>query len=278
MSKGYLSVKTYNEHDNKVEIIKMGRQIFGKLIYPCFTYKIGKILIDTGSMMAERELISYLENDPPEFILITHGDEDHTGNLKKIQKSFDVDTYSHSGAIEYIEHPEKLKLLWYQRFVWGIPKPTTSSPIELGKTYKFDDKKIIPISTPGHRKHHLSFYLPDLKWVFTGDIYCGRRVKTYFPYENFYEILSSIEKLKELELSKLFCAFRGMTDSPNQKLSEKFEYMCNLKDKVINLADDGFTLKQISRKIFGRERLISLITSGDMKHKHLISSILLDRK
>lgn len=258
-------------------MLKMGRKLMGKLIYPCFAYKIGKILIDTGTKMAERELLAYLSSDPPEIILITHGDEDHIGNLKAIQDRFDVVAYGHPGVVDFVENPEMLKLLWYQRFAWGKPASSSCEVLKPGEEYLFDDKRIVPISTPGHRDHHLSFYFPEAKWVFTGDIYCGRRVRTYFPYENFYHLQNSISELNELDLEKIFCAFRGMIDEPHHKLSAKLDYMNQLQADVLELEGKGFSTNQISRKIFGREPLLSTVTSGDMKHQHLINSILEDK-
>jgi glyoxylase-like metal-dependent hydrolase (beta-lactamase superfamily II) len=270
----YLSVKAFQSNGFKIEAIKMGRTFMGKLIYPCFAYKIGDILIDTGCPTARGKLMAFLRKDPPKNVLITHAEEDHIGNLNAIQKEFDVEVYAHPQAKPFMDDPEILDLEMYQRFVWGVPEPCSANPIELDKTLQLGDQEIVPIETPGHRDHHLAFYDPKSQAMFTGDIYCGTRIKMYFPYEKFEQIYSSNQKLLNYKIESIYCAFRGKVNTPLEKIKQKLAFMDSLCEKVVKYKSQGSNPKQIRKQVLGKENFFTFITSGDMSKNNLIKSLL----
>ena len=271
---GYFSVSIKEIDDQEVKCIKIGKSFMGKLVYPCYAFMINDILIDTGPIVAQDKFLAFLEKNTPKHVLITHADEDHIGNLKAIQSNFDVQTYAHPKALPFMKDPSFLNLLFYQRFVWGTPEPCTAEGVSIDCPLNIDDFTFIPIETPGHRDHHLSFYLKELKSLFTGDIYCGSHIKMLFSYENFFEILESIKKLEEFNADLIFCAFRGVVDDVSFKLSEKVKFMEALQEKTITLASEGKSPKEIRKSLLGREKFISRFTQMDMCKKNMIQSIL----
>jgi ribonuclease/clavin/mitogillin len=269
----FLKISEFSE-DPRLKILKMGKTLFGKLLYPCYAFYFDGILIDTGPIVAQDKFIKFLDKYPPKAVLITHADEDHIGNLRYIQDHYDIPTYAHENAKEWLEDISKLELLRYQKWVWGIPKPGTSQRIQLETPVNIGNHTVIALSTPGHRDHHLSYYFPEQKWVFTGDIYCGTFVQMFFKYEKFDQILNSNKKLNALNVETIFCGFKGVVPQAKQKLAKKIENLETLKSKVFDLYDKGLNIDQITKKILGKETIIAKITEKDLTKKNMIEKIL----
>ena len=269
----FLKIIEYDK-DPRLKILKMGKTLFGKLLYPCYAFFFGGILIDTGPVVAQDKFIKFLETHPLKAVLLTHADEDHIGNLRYIQDHYDAPTYAHPEAKEWVEDISKLELLRYQKWVWGIPKPCTSQPIALDTPVQIADKTVIALSTPGHRDHHVSFYFPEQKWVFTGDIYCGTFVQMFFKYENFSQILNSNKKINELPFETLFCGFKGVVPQAKEKLTKKIENMEIMKAKVLEMYEKGISIDKITQKILGKEKIIASITQKDLTKKNLVEKII----
>lgn len=269
----FLKISEYSE-DPRLKILKMGKTLFGKLLYPCYAFYYDGIFIDTGPIVAQDKFIKFLEKHPPKAVLLTHADEDHIGNLRYIQENYDIPTYAHPDAKEWVEDISKLELLRYQKWVWGIPKPATSQPVLLETPVNIGNHTVMALSTPGHRDHHLSFYFPAQKWIFTGDIYCGTFVQMFFKYENFDQILNSNKKLNDLDIETIFCGFKGVVPKAKEKLAKKIENLETLKAKVFDLSNKGLNIDQITKQILGKETIIAKITENDLTKRNMVEKIL----
>ncbi len=260
--------------DPRLKVIKMGKTLLGKLLYPCYAFYFDGIFIDTGPIVAQDKFIKFLDENPPKAVLLTHADEDHIGNLRYIQEHYNIPTLAHSDAKEWVEDILKLELLRYQKWVWGIPKPCTSQPIQLETSQKIANHTVIAISTPGHRDHHLSFYFPEQKWIFTGDIYCGTFVQMFFKYEKFDQILNSNKKINELDIETILCGFKGVVPQAKEKIVKKIKNLESLQSKVLDLYNKGLNIDQITKKILGKETIIARITENDLTKRNMVEKIL----
>ncbi len=158
-----------------VTLFRTGRSMGGYVPYYVHAFLVGDALIDTSCTWVRSELLSALEGELITKIVNTHHHEDHTGNNLAIQKKFGAEVYAHPAALPFLEQPDKLHLLPYQVMVWDYPEPCSGLPLK--EQFQAGGFTFEVISTPGHCPSHVCFYEPGQKWLFTGDIFCGRGFK-----------------------------------------------------------------------------------------------------
>jgi glyoxylase-like metal-dependent hydrolase (beta-lactamase superfamily II) len=134
-------------------------------------------LIDAGLPGSEKAIGQYLAKHKIEprsvrQILITHLHNDHTGALRELAKLTGARTYAHWIDAAYIEdHPK------YEGK--GMPP---SNPFSVHERLKDGDRVdaaggAIVYHTPGHTPGHASYYLPDRRILFSGDLFFGLGAK-----------------------------------------------------------------------------------------------------
>lgn len=144
----------------------------------------GLTLIDTGIPGSEKKILHYISNlgyQPRDLkrILITHADFDHTGSLAALKKMSGALVYANAIEAKAIatgwssRYPKPRK--WTSRILYTLGYPfTRTAPVQIdqqlmdGQTMDVLDGLQV-ISTPGHTPGHLSFFVPSLGVLFTGD-------------------------------------------------------------------------------------------------------------
>jgi len=250
----------------------MGRSIGSFVPYAVHAFLIGDTLIDTGTIHAQREFSQALEGKPITTIINTHHHEDHIGNNHFFQSRFNTAIYAPYDALSFLEHPHDIGLHLYQRFVWDWPEPSQGEPI--GESITCAGHTFEVILTPGHCPDHICLYEPERKWLFTGDIFCGKIVRYLRADEDFHTILSSLKKLAELDFSILFCCLKGAVEDGKTALLDKIGYMENLMGTVMDLHARGLSPRTIRKKLLGKEDAMFYMTGGHFSKQHVIDSIL----
>jgi endoribonuclease LACTB2 len=258
-------------HDD-VTIYKMGRSI-GKFVpYVVHSFLLADALIDTGTRFAGAEFLSALKEKKISRIINTHFHEDHVGNNHIIQQMFSAEIFAHRDSLHYIESPRSVRLKLYQKHIWDYPegsKPKAITDcIEIGQ-YQFQ-----VIHVHGHSAGHICLYEPQNKWLFTGDMFCGIKNIYLRRDEDFNLMLKSLENLSSLEIDTIFCCLKGVVSNGNHAITEKIQFMKNMRDKILNLHQAGLKAKQIRNKLLGREDMMFFITGGHFSKQFLINNIL----
>jgi glyoxylase-like metal-dependent hydrolase (beta-lactamase superfamily II) len=128
-------------------------------------------LVDTGLPDAHTAIAAYLKQqsiDPKSVrrILITHLHRDHVGSLGKMIQLTGARTYAHWIEAAFINEKPK----------YDGPGMHPLEPVAVDERFKDGDQLdggIVAYHTPGHTPGHTSFYLPDRKVLFTGDLFFG---------------------------------------------------------------------------------------------------------
>ncbi len=130
-------------------------------------------LIDTGLPGAHHAIEKYLAQQkiPPtsvKKILITHLHRDHVGSLKALATVTKARTFAHWIEAAYIAGDPK----------YEGPGTPPAEPFVVDETLKDGDAVdaaggLIAYHTPGHTPGHLSFYQPERKILFSGDLFFG---------------------------------------------------------------------------------------------------------
>jgi glyoxylase-like metal-dependent hydrolase (beta-lactamase superfamily II) len=259
-------------HSEDVALFHMGRSIGSFVPYSVYAFLTGDMLIDTGTVYARDEFVTALKDTSVRMIINTHHHEDHTGNNQIIQRMYNSSIYAHPDTLPYLENPEAINLRFYQRFVWDWPEPSQGKPI--GECITSSENTFKVIHTPGHCYDHICLYEPDRKWLFTGDIFCGRTVRYLRADEDFHIILSSLKKLAELNFDTMFCCLKGVISDGKSALLSKIDYMEKLKSNVQDLNTQGHSSRKIRKILLGREDAMFCVSGGHFSKQHVIDSIL----
>jgi glyoxylase-like metal-dependent hydrolase (beta-lactamase superfamily II) len=130
-------------------------------------------LIDTGLPGAHEAIFAYLakvkvEPTSVKKILITHLHRDHVGSLHAVAQRTKARTFSHWIEAAYIAmHPK-----------YDGPGTPPAEPFTIDEPFKDGDPidaagGLIAYHTPGHTPGHSSFYQPERKLLFSGDLFFG---------------------------------------------------------------------------------------------------------
>ena len=221
------------------------------------------ILIEVGPSNSFPYLVSALESIGIQDIkrtAITHLHLDHVGGIGHlIEKYKDNFVYVHELGIKHLPNPERLwKAVsdvytedWLKRN-WGAIKPVPIENVKSlndGADLKLDlNRNLKALYSPGHAKHHYTFYDEYSGTLFMGDtlglIYPhGDFVQPNLPPPDFdkeilFETLNSLEKL---EINQLAIAHFGIHKNPYELITsakESIEDWISFIDNVKNLSND----------------------------------------
>ncbi len=184
--------------------------------------KDGFVLIDTGLAQQweklEAELISLgCLPDKLRFVIITHGDFDHTGNCAKLQEKYKAKIAIHQADAFMVENGvflnRKVRTLAGRIIILlsRLRNPKTSFPkfkpdILLRDEQSLEEygfnAKIIHI--PGHTKGSIGI-LTEEGDLFVGDTLVNSTKPDIAMFiDNFQELKNSIDKLKKLNIKKIY--------------------------------------------------------------------------
>lgn len=128
-------------------------------------------LIDTGLPDAHTAIAAYLQQqsiDPKAVrrILVTHLHRDHVGSLGRMLKLTGARSYAHWLEAAFINERPK----------YDGPGMHPLEAVAVDEKFKDGDELdggIVAYHTPGHTPGHTSFYLPERKALFSGDLFFG---------------------------------------------------------------------------------------------------------
>jgi glyoxylase-like metal-dependent hydrolase (beta-lactamase superfamily II) len=258
------------EHEG-VEGIRVGR--YGKKINTtCLLYRIGGTVIDTGPPNQWPVIRRYLHEKPVEQVLATHYHEDHAGNLGVIAREFGCPAFAPALSLPKLEHGFRLPI--YQRIIWGSPRAwirATALPdeIPLGSGIR-----LVPIATPGHSPDLTCLWEPNRGWLFAGDLFIAPKILYLKGEEDLRVIMESLRLIQRYDFDTVFCAHRGIVPSGKGGLKKKLEYLEALCEQVASLHRAGNSPAEITRRLLGKESLVSWFSGGDFSKRNLIEACL----
>jgi glyoxylase-like metal-dependent hydrolase (beta-lactamase superfamily II) len=170
-------------------------------------------LIDTGLPGAHVAIEKYLhaqriEPSSIKKILITHLHRDHVGSLKPIAALTRARTFCHWIEAAYLAMDP----------AYDGPGTPPAEPFTVDETIKDGDAidaagGLLAYHTPGHTPGHTSFYQPERKLLFSGDLFFveGRKVVLTTPEYSFHRptALISARRVSQLSVDSLMSYHGG---------------------------------------------------------------------
>ncbi len=230
-------------------------------------YRLNETLIDAGPSNQWKHVRSFLKQNPPSQLLLTHHHEDHSGNAQRIAKLYKLTPKAPSLSREKLASGYPTPLI--QKLVWGNPQPVKTIPLN-ALEYLADGTKIIPVATPGHSKDLTCFLLPQQGYFFSGDLYLAKTIKLLRKDEDLSQIIVSLRKALSLDFETLFCPHGGIFQQGKFALQGKLNNILTLCSKAQTLRDKGWDYQSITTELLGPEDMIAKLSRGNLSRLNLI--------
>jgi glyoxylase-like metal-dependent hydrolase (beta-lactamase superfamily II) len=259
--------------DGEVDVIRLETRFSRAMSYCAYAALVDGLLVDSGFVRAQEQLLGALEGRRVEQVVNTHAHEDHIGNNREVAERFGADVAAPSAGLADIRRPRTVAVLPYQRMLWGTPSP--SHPAPLGTVVRTPRFRLEVVPTPGHSIDHVCFHEPERGWLFAGDLYLGSQVRLARPFENGADLVASLERVLALRPRIVFCGHRGPLEDGVAALERKLRFVSEMREKALALSRAGAAPREIAARLVPGEPLnYRLFTFGDVSRLNFVRSLL----
>ncbi|HUF29240.1 MAG TPA: MBL fold metallo-hydrolase [Gemmatimonadaceae bacterium] len=222
------------------------------------------VLIDTGFPAARKDVAGALEELRPSGVILTHGHEDHAGNIGTVAAR-NIPLW-HSPLTPAVIRANG-EMAAYRRFTWGR-MPLDESP---GST--FDPAPLTVLHTPGHSADHHVVWDPERETLFAADLFLGTKVRVARPLEDPRALVNSLRQVAALRPREMWDAHRGSIPDPSNALIAKADWIDALIERVISRIRAGEEDERIAQRELGRPTAVDRISFGDLSRVNLVRAI-----
>ncbi|AMX03074.1 MBL fold metallo-hydrolase [Microbulbifer thermotolerans] len=233
-------------------------------------YRLADTIIDTGPSNQWKFVRPFVCACPFSQLLLTHHHEDHTGNADAIYRLTGVQPLAPAGTVDILKRGFRIPPI--QKIIWGSAGKVKARP--LPDHVQIGGEAVEAIFTPGHAKDMTCYLLPERGWLFSADLYLANYLKLLRSDEDIPTLLDSIRKVLERDFEVILCPHRGVVEDGKKRLREKYDYLLNLADRAQSLEHQGLDLSAVTRRLLGRENMMSVLSRYNFSKRNLIASCL----
>jgi glyoxylase-like metal-dependent hydrolase (beta-lactamase superfamily II) len=254
-----------------VEGLRVGR-FGGKINTTVALYRVGSTVIDTGPPNQWQAVRRFLLEKPLTQVVATHHHEDHAGNLAVIARELGCPVLAPAESLPALA--DGFHLQYFRRIIWGSPRGRVRATPIPDEIPLGPGSHLVPIPTPGH-SHDLTCYLePHRGWLFGGDLFIAPKILYLRRDEDLGAMMESLRLIQRYDFETVFCSHRGPVPGGKKALKKKLEYLEALCDQAGASHRAGAGAKEITRRLLGKESMMSWITAGDYSKRNLITACL----
>ncbi len=207
------------------------------------------LVIDPGPIIDDHRetILKELHDRQPVGVLVTHTHPDHAPMANPLAKSLGVPAYGYSNGPEF--DPDR--------------------NLRDGDRVTVGTAELRVYHTPGHSDDHLCFLLDEV--LFTGDHIMGGSTVIV---DDMSRYLASLERLKGLEISRLYPGHGELMDDPRKVVVEYIEHRLARERQILEAVDRGAaTVGEIVEAVYADvdDRLHRL--AGHSVAAHLAKSV-----
>ncbi|WP_323847073.1 MBL fold metallo-hydrolase [Microbulbifer magnicolonia] len=258
---------SFRYHD--LDALRVGRFDFG-INTSFIVYRLRDTIVDTGPSNQWQYVKPFIESRPFSQLLLTHHHEDHSGNAGAIHRLTGVQPIAPAKTVEILARGFRIPPM--QKIIWGSAGKADAAV--LPDNVRIGGEAVTPIFTPGHAKDMTCYLLPERGWLFSADLYIANYLKLLRSDEHIPTLLDSIRTVLGHDFDVILCPHRGVVENGKQRLREKYDYLLNLAAQAQELAQQGMELEVITRRLLGKENLMSIVSRYNFSKRNLIVSCL----
>ena len=236
-------------------------RLFG---YGVYVFVWRGVLIDTAFPGVSAEFGRALAELRPRGAILTHGHEDHAGNVPAVEHA-GVPLWRSPLTPAVMRESDAMGA--YRRVTWGRMR---SQPIA---SMAFDPAPLEPLHTPGHSADHHVIWDPERETLFSADLFLGVKVRVARPEEDPRALLASIRQAAGLRPRAMWDAHRGRIENPIAALTAKGDWLEGLIERVERRIAEGEPDERIARGELGAPGAIDRASFGDLSRVNLVRAI-----
>ena len=233
-------------------------------------FLIDGLLIDLGHENARNAFLDVLNIDNVEKCVLSHHHEDHIAASHDLINKYKIPVYANRET-KFLASL-KIKIPPERMLTWGLPKQCRAQELPSLKEFKTEKASFEIIPSPGHCFNIISFFHNKKELLFATDAFIDENLDVIFNWENANIILETVEKFKSYNPKYIFSS-NGRVYTQDG-LDNLINYWKDIKNRSLELYNEGNKTRQIVRHIFGRESWVKAATSGDMSRENLVRSLI----
>jgi glyoxylase-like metal-dependent hydrolase (beta-lactamase superfamily II) len=257
-----ISVERYGD----VERLIMWTRRSAGVGYHASAFVTRGVIIDTGFPAIGGELATWLKEKRPRAVLLTHGHEDHAGNIDVIAR-LGIPMQMAPSTLAELQGAPRPGL--YRRIVWGRPRRL---PVDL-QPGNVDEPALAVVPTPGHSADHHVVWDAEREHLYGGDLFLGVKVRLIAPWEDPRTHAASLRAVIALRPKRLFDAHRGLVMDPIGALTAKADWIEATIAAIERRLAEGWSYGAIARETLGRERSLRYVSAGEYSHRNFVATV-----
>ena len=232
--------------------------------YEVSAYFAHGTLVDCGFPAAARELEPLLRNLRPDGAVITHGHEDHAGNVAVLAR-LGIPVWMSAETLSEVRAGRRIRA--YRRFTWGQPRAFA------GKIEPFDPRPLRIIGAPGHCPDHHLVWDAERGTLFSADLWLGVHVKVMHVEEDPRQLVRDLRAAAALAPQRMFDAHRGPVRDPARALTAKADWLDETVGVIEQRMRDGWSDRLIVRTVLGGEERTGFASRGEYARANLVRNV-----
>ena len=217
------------------------------------SWLVDGVLIDPGPESSIETLLAKLGEERPHALLLTHIHFDHAGASGALVERWpDLRVYVHEKGARHMVDPERLvasaRQIWGEDFdrLWGRVVPVPEENLEVlegGESIEGFDVEY----TPGHAKHHVSYFHRETGHAYVGDVAGIRipptdvvRAPTPPPDIDVEAWLESVDRVEARDPSAIVVTHFGRIEDVSGQLAAIREALRFQADLARDRSEDEF--------------------------------------
>jgi glyoxylase-like metal-dependent hydrolase (beta-lactamase superfamily II) len=107
-------------------------------------------------------------------------------------------------------------------------------------------------------------------WLFSGDLYVRQKQHVSYLDENTADVIATLRRILKLDFDTLFCGHAGVQKDGKTKLRIKLEHFESIQKRVQELYKAGYSVKEITRRLYPKKDLWTIVSGGEWSSYNLI--------
>ena len=254
-------------------------QAEGQVAMATSAYRVGDLLIDSGSFLTAEVLVEALADRPPKRILLTHQHEDHVGGVQKLRRRYDnIEVFAPQLHIPILACVETVAP--YRADYWGQPEPIDDLlPYSAGDTFESDGFALTAVSTPGHTPGHLALHAEreGQHWAFTGDLLVQPKPTAAFFEAAADDWIDSCRRLARIDPSLVVLPTHGSVRKDGAAALKSVADWVELQSERIRQAHASGSFnsfKDLAQFLYGPEDPNATLSRGEFSAACFVHSVL----